>query len=243
MNMLILGANSEIALACAHLFAQKEGANLYLASRNEAILEKKARDIELRHQVRATPLAFDALDYGSHEAFYKRLDPKPDVVLLAFGTLPDQKAAEHSFELAKLALDSNFTGAMSILEIVAADFEARGRGCIIGISSPAGLRGRKSNYFYGAAKAALLTYLSGLRHRLYPASVRVLTVFPGFTRTKMTEGMDLPAKLTADPAEVAADIYTAFRKGKDEVYSKWVWRWIMYIIRCVPNFLFKKTNL
>lgn len=243
MNMLILGANSEIALACAHLFAQKEGANLYLASRNEKTLEKKARDIELRYQVRATPLVFDALDYASHAAFYQQLDPKPDVVLLAFGTLPDQKAAERSFEQAKLALDSNFTGAMSILEIVAADFETRGRGCIIGLSSPAGLRGRKSNYLYGAAKAALFTYLSGLRHRLYPANARVLTVFPGFTRTKMTEGMDLPARLTADPAEVAADIYAAYRKGKDVVYSKWIWRWIMCVIRSIPEFLFKKTNL
>lgn len=243
MNMLILGANSEIALAAGHLFAQKEGANLYLASRNVEALEKKARDIELRHQVKVTPLAFDALDYASHAAFYQQLDPKPDLVLLAFGTLPDQKAAERSFEQAKLALDSNFTGAMSILEIVAADFETRGRGCIIGLSSPAGLRGRKSNYIYGAAKAALLVYLSGLRHRLYPASVRVITVFPGFTRTKMTENLDLPAKLTANPEDVAADIYAAYRGKKDEVYSKWFWRWIMYIIRSVPECVFKKTNL
>jgi len=243
MNMLILGANSEIALAAGRVFAQKEGANLYLASRNVAALEKKARDIELRYQVKATPLAFDALDYASHQAFYEALAPKPDVVLVAFGTLPDQKAAERSFEQAKLALDSNFTGAMSILEVVAADFELKGRGCIIGLSSPAGLRGRKSNYIYGAAKGALQIYLSGLRHRLFPAGVRVMTVFPGFVRTKMTEHMDLPAKLTADPDEVGADIYAGYSKHKDVIYSKWFWRFIMYIIRALPEFMFKKTNL
>jgi len=242
MNLLVLGANSDIAMAVAHVFAGQAGAAVCLASRDVQSLEKKARDIALRYQVKATALPFDALDFASHRAFYDGLDPKPDVVLLAFGTMPDQKAAERDFSLARHCLDVNFTGAMSILEIVAADFESKGRGCIIALSSPAGLRGRKTNYVYGAAKGALEVCLSGLRQRLFASGARVLTVLPGFVNTKMTEGMDLPQRLVAEPEEVAKDIYAAYVRNKDVVYSRWIWRWIMCIIRHVPERIFKRMN-
>ncbi len=243
MRLLVLGANSDIAMATAHCFADKEGADVILASRNVEALRKRAEDIETRYQVKTQVLSFDALDFESHADFYASLDPKPDVVLLAFGNLPDQAAAQKDFQLARMSCEVNFTGAVSILEIIAADFETKGRGQIIAIGSPAGLRGRKSNYFYGAAKGALMVYLSGLRHRLYQSKVRVMTVIPGFVDTKMTQGMDLPEKLTASPDQVAADIHRAFRKGKDTIYSKWIWRWIMLIIRLVPEWKFKQTNL
>jgi short-subunit dehydrogenase len=114
---------------------------------------------------------------------------------------------------------------------------------MVGISSVAGDRGRKSNYIYGAAKAALTAYLSGLRNRLYELQVHVMTVKPGFVATKMTEGMDLPEKLTALPEEVARDIFSAQQKGKDVLYTKWMWRWVMLIIRNIPEFQFKKMSI
>jgi len=107
----------------------------------------------------------------------------------------------------------------------------------------AGLRGRQSNYIYGAAKGALAIYLDGLRNRLYKDHVRVMTVLPGFIDTKMTADLDLPAMLTATPAQVAADIYKAYLKGKDRIYTRWFWRWIMLIIRAMPSFLFNRIAL
>ena len=243
MHMLILGANSDIALAAARTFAEKQGAHITLASRNVETLEKRANDIALRYQVPARAVRFDALDIAGHHAFYDALDPKPDVVLLAFGLLTEQQEAQKDFPQAKAMLDVNYTGAASILEIVAADFERKGRGSIIAIASPAGMRGRKSNYFYGAAKGALKIYLGGLRHRLFAAGVHVCTVQPGFVATKMTEGLDLPEKLTATPEQVAADIHKAWKKKKDVVYTRWFWRWIMLIIVHLPGFVFKRSKL
>ncbi|MEJ2662130.1 MAG: SDR family NAD(P)-dependent oxidoreductase, partial [Desulfobacteraceae bacterium] len=192
MNLLILGANSDVANAVARQFAAGAQADLFLASRDVALLAKKARDIEIRHDVTARALAFDAVDTATHQAFYDALDPKPDGVIAAFGYLGDQISAQSDFAEAQRIIQTNFTGAVSILEIVAADFQRRGRGFIIGISSVAGERGRQSNYFYGAAKGALSIYLSGLRNRMSKHRVRVITVLPGFIRTKMTQSLPLP---------------------------------------------------
>ncbi|MCK9374513.1 MAG: SDR family oxidoreductase [Syntrophobacterales bacterium] len=243
MQLLILGANSDVAEAVARKFAQEEKANIYLASRDLGLLEKQARDLEIRAQVKAQALSFDALDYAAHAAFYQSLDPKPDGVLVAFGYLGDQPRAQEDFAEARRIIDTNFLGAVSILEIVAQDFARRGHGFIVGLSSVAGERGRQSNYIYGAAKGALSIYLGGLRNRLHQHGVRVLTVLPGFIRTKMTEHLDLPEKLLAEPAEVAADIYAAYKKGKDIIYTKWLWRWIMAIIKAIPETVFKRLKL
>ncbi len=142
-----------------------------------------------------------------------------------------------------ITLNTNYTGVLSLFNIIANDFEHRRNGFIVGISSVAGDRGRKSNYLYGSAKAALSAYLSGLRNRLYDAQVHVLTVKPGFVATKMTEDMDLPEKLTAQPEDVAADIYRAQQKNKNVLYTKWIWRWVMLIIRMIPEWKFKGMSI
>lgn len=241
--VLILGAKSDIAKALAYKYA-KEGYDIYLAGRNITTQENAdlifISTVEKRNIIN---VEFDALDFDSHKKFYENLEPKPKGVVVAFGYLGDQKKAENDFTEAKKIFDTNFTGAMSILEIVASDFEKNRDGFIVGISSVAGDRGRQSNYFYGSSKAALTSYLSGLRNRLSKKNVRVLTVKPGFVKTKMTENMKLPAKLTAQPKEVAHDIYEAQISGKDIVYTKWFWKWIMLIIKFIPEPIFKKLSL
>jgi short-subunit dehydrogenase len=243
MYLLILGANSDVAQAVARKFAKEEKANLYLASRDMGILQKRAQDITIRYEVQAKPLYFDALDYNSHAGFYDSLNPKPDGVVIAFGYLGDQKQAQSDFQQAKQIIETNFVGAVSILEIVASDFEKRGKGFVIGISSVAGERGRQSNYIYGSAKGALTTYLSGLRNRLYHYNIHVLTVLPGFILTKMVDNLSVPKLLSAEPERVARDIYHAFVKRRDRIYSKWFWRFIMMPIKLAPERLFKMGRL
>ncbi len=243
MRLLVLGANSDVAIATAQQFARQSGADLILASRNLELLEKKAQDIQIRYDVSARAVAFDAVDHQTHAAFYDDLEPKPDGVILAFGHMGEQQAAQSDFMAAKKIIDTNFSGAVSILEIIAADFERRGRGFIIGIASVAGDRGRQSNYLYGAAKGALGIYLSGLRNRLSKHNVDVITVLPGFIRTKMTEGLDLPSLLTATPRQVAEDIFRAHQKSKEIIYTRWFWRWIMAIIKAIPESIFKRLSL
>ena len=243
MRLLVLGANSDIAYAAAKIFSKLEKADLILASRDLELLGKKVLDAKARYDVATKAVAFDATDYDSHKAFYESLDPKPDGVIVAFGYLGDQTSAQKEFSEAKTIISSNYVGAVSIIEIIANDFEKRNKGFIIGISSVAGLRGRQSNYMYGSAKGGLAIYLQGLRNRLSKKGILVLTVFPGFVRTKMTQGLELPERLLADPDIIAADIYRAYKKNKNIVYTKWFWRWIMWIIRLIPESVFKKMNL
>jgi len=240
--VLIVGAKSDIAKATAREYA-KHGYDLYLAARNSEELEEFAKDIITRTQRTVQLLELDILDYKSHQSFYDNLEEKPLGVISAIGYLGEQEKAQSDFDEVQQIMDTNYTGVVSLFNIIADDFEKRRSGFMVGISSVAGDRGRKSNYIYGSAKAALTAYLSGLRNRLYDAQVHVLTVKPGFVATKMTEDMDLPEKLTAQPDEVAEDIYKAQQKGKNVLYTKWMWKWVMLIIRNIPEFQFKKMSI
>lgn len=240
--VLIAGATSDIGRAVAREFA-RGGYDLYLAARNTEGLERDVDDLSVRFGVSAVAVKLDILDYPSHDAFYRSLLPSPEGIVCLVGTLGDQGRAEHDQEEFQRIIDTNFTGCARLLNIVAKDFEHRKSGFIIGVSSVAGDRGRASNYVYGSAKAALTTYLSGLRNRLSSRGVHVMTVKPGFVNTKMTEGMPLNPALTAEPQEVARDIFRALKKKKDCLYTKWFWRLIMLIIRHIPERIFKRLSL
>ena len=240
--VLIIGAKSDIAKATAREYA-KNGYDLYLAARNSSELEAFANDITVRIQRTVKLVELDILDYKSHQTLYDNLEEKPLGVISAIGYLGEQEKAQSDFTEAQQIMDTNYTGVVSLFNIIANDFEDRRSGFMVGISSVAGDRGRKNNYIYGSAKAALTAYLSGLRNRLYDAQVHVMTVKPGFVATKMTEGMDLPEKLTAQPEEVAEDIYKAQQKNKNVLYTKWMWRWVMMMIKMIPEWKFKGMSL
>ena len=240
--VLIIGAKSDIAKATAREYA-KNGYDLYLAARNSSELESFANDITVRIQRTVKLVELDILDYKSHQTLYDNLEEKPLGVISAIGYLGEQEKAQSDFTEAQQIMATNYTGVVSLFNIIANDFEDRRSGFMVGISSVAGDRGRKNNYIYGSAKAALTAYLSGLRNRLYDAQVHVMTVKPGFVATKMTEGMDLPEKLTAQPEEVAEDIYKAQQKNKNVLYTKWMWRWVMMMIKMIPEWKFKGMSL
>jgi len=239
---LILGASSDVALACAQEFA-KHGYDLYLAGRDVAALEDHAADFRIRHQVSAKAIAFDALQFEQHTEFYKTLNPRPEITICVFGLLGIQEESEKNWVECKKVMDSNYTGAVSILNCVANDYEANRKGIIVGISSVAGERGRQSNYIYGSAKAGFTAYLSGLRNRMASSGVHVVTVKPGFIYTKMTEGLKLPKPVTANPAHLGRAIFKAVKKRKNVIYVLPVWRLIMLIIRNIPEGVFKKLEL
>lgn len=240
--VLIIGAKSDIAKAVAREYAN-QGYDLCLAARNIEELSSLKSDIEIRSGQKVALKEFDIIDFAAHENFYNSLEPKPLGVIVVAGYMAEQKECENDFAKTLNTINVNYTGAVSILNIIANGMEKEKRGFIIGVSSVAGDRGRKSNYIYGSSKAALSAYLSGLRNRLFGSGVHVLTVKPGFVATKMTEGLDLPAKLTAQPQDVARDIYQAQQRGKDVLYSKWIWQYVMLIIKHIPEFMFKKMSI
>ncbi len=241
-TLLLLGGRSDIGKACAHRFAAA-GFDIILAARGSDDLDIAVGDLEIRHGVKAYKAEFEAAAYETHAEFYESLPAKPDVVLYSIGSLGNQKVSEENWTEAEKVISSNYTGAVSILSVVANDMANRNEGTIIGISSVAGERGRMSNYIYGSAKAGLTTFLAGLRHRLASTNVRVITVKPGFVATKMTADMDLPKILTASPEHVAEAVFSAYRRKKSTVYSLGIWRQIMFAVRLVPEKLFVRTKL
>ena len=240
--VLVLGGRSDIGLAVAHRFAA-QGRAVQLAARNAASLETDRADIALRHNVAVTLHEFDALDLGSHARFIDALSPPPEIVVCAVGTLGDQAQSETDLDAAVAVMRSNYEGPATILAAFANRFEAVGAGTRVGISAVAGDRGRASNYVYGSAKAGFTAFLSGLRNRLAKKGVHVVTVLPGFVATRMTAGMDLPARLTATPQQVAAAIETAVNRKRDVVYVKSIWWLVMLIIRHLPEPVFKRAKI
>lgn len=240
--LLVLGATSDMAIATARRFA-KEGYDVQLAARNTDQLKALQSDLQIRYKVQCSIYAFDAVAFNSHVEFYNSLSPKPDVTCYAIGYMNDnEKVLVDQFETLK-TIHTNYTGAVSILNIIASDLASRKSGTIVGISSVAGNRGRQSNYIYGSAKAGFTAYLSGLRNKFYHENVHVVTVLPGFVYTKMTEHLNLPKLLTAQPEKVGDAIFKAVKKKKNIIYIKWFWRWIMLIITSIPEFIFKKKKL
>lgn len=241
-SALILGATSDVSKALANLLASK-GHGLTLAARNTDKLQPIKNDLQIKYKIDVVTAEFNALDIDSHREFVEKLTELPSITICVFGYLGDQEAAQKNWEEANKIITTNYTGAVSVLNHIANVYESKKAGTIVGISSVAGERGRQSNYFYGSAKAAFSAYLSGLRNRLFSSKVHVVTVKPGFINTKMTEGMDLPKSLTASPEQVAKATYKAITKQKNTIYVLGIWRLIMYIIKSIPEFIFKRLKL
>jgi short-subunit dehydrogenase len=211
-------------------------------------MERDAADLAIRHGVRAVVVRFDADAFDTHAGFFRdaagRFPGGLDGVVLCYGYMADQKAAQRDFALALRTIHTNYASAVSLLEIAADYFERRGRGFICALSSVAGDRGRQSNYIYGSSKAALTAYLQGLRNRLTRAGVPVVTVKPGFVDTAMTWGLVKPGSpVVASPERVADDIVRAVRAGTAEVYTPWFWRGIMGVIKAIPEGVFRRMRI
>ena len=195
---LVIGATSDIGRAIACRLADG-GCALQLAARDPARLERETRDLRVRTGVTVTAHRCDVLEEDGGVSLLDTLDPLPDVAVCVVGRLGDQAESQRDGAAAERVMRTNYVGPALLMGALAERFERRGGGVLVGVSSVAGERGRATNYVYGSAKAGFTAFLSGLRSRLAASGAHVVTVKPGFVRTRMTDGMDLPARLTATP--------------------------------------------
>jgi decaprenylphospho-beta-D-erythro-pentofuranosid-2-ulose 2-reductase len=244
-KILIIGATSAIAEACARLFAAR-GDALFLVARDAAHLQTIAADLGVRGAVRAAHATLDVTDFSAHQSIVDQAERELggiDTVLIAHGTLSDQSQCQTSVDALRREFDINALSTMSLLTTLANTFEARKRGTLAVISSVAGDRGRQSNYVYGCAKAAMSAFLSGLRQRLAKVDVDVLTIKPGFVDTPMTAAIANKGALWAKPDQIAAGIVRAIDRRRSVVYLPWFWAPIMLVIRHIPESIFKRLKL
>lgn len=241
-TVLILGATSDMAIAISRTFASHHY-NIQLAARKVDELKSLQKDLDIKYNVSSSVHVFDALNFDGHQAFFDSLPAMPDITICVFGYLGDNEVARTDWKETASIINTNYTGAISILNIISNAYALKQKGIVVGISSVAGERGRQSNYIYGSAKAGFSAYLSGLRNRMFKENVHVITVKPGYVYTKMTENLNLPKLLTANPGEVADNIYGAVKNKKNTIYVRWMWRYIMLIIKLIPESIFKKLKL
>jgi len=246
MNILIIGANSAIAEATAIQYAQQERANFFLVARDEKKLDILKRDLQVRGAHQLESYTADLSDVEGFDTFLAQAFSslgRIDLILIAQGVLGDQKIAEKNMQEADYILHLNGISQCALLARIANRMETQGSGTIACISSVAGDRGRPSNYIYGTSKAMVSTYLQGLRARLFKAGVNVLTIKPGFVDTPMTADIEKGGPLWASPELIAEGIVKAVENKRSEVYLPFFWRYIMLIIKHIPEFIFKRLSL
>lgn len=244
-KVLVIGATSGIASATARKWAA-QGSEFFLVARNQEKLDQVSADLKSRGATKAVTHVMDATDTQAHapmlQACLETL-AQIDVVLIAHGTLPDQKACEASADIALQEFANNGTSVIALLTVLANHMAIQRCGTLAVISSVAADRGRPSNYLYGSAKAAVTTFCEGLRARLYKVGVHVITIKPGFVDTPMTQGLKLPKALVVSADTVANIIVEHIERKTNVLYVPRFWTLIMMIIRNVPQFVFKKINL
>lgn len=243
-RILIVGATSGMAEAAARVWAGR-GDRLYLLARDPQRLKALAADLGLRGAEVAGSAPFEAADLASHAALVDAAVAALgglDVALLAQGVLGDPAAARASGGVALKELTVNGLSMVSVGTPLANVLQAQGRGCLAFISSVAGDRGRQSNYVYGSAKALVNAFASGLRNRLAPQGVQVLTLKPGFVATAMTAHLK-QGPFFASAANAGRLIVAAIDAKKDVAYIPGFWRLIMAVIKAIPEPLFKRMKL
>jgi len=243
-RILIIGATSAIAEHCARIWAAR-GDALHLVARNEQHVQVIASDLKVRGASEVTTYVTDLNNMDKHEELLDVADAAlggVDIVLITHGTLSNQKSCELSVKETLAEIQTNALSTISLLTLNANKFEAKQSGTICVISSVAGDRGRASNYVYGTAKAMLTTFTSGLRQRLHKFNVSVVTIKPGFVDTPMTSELK-KGFLWAKPSAIAARIVDAIEKKNTEIYMPSFWWLIMFIIKSMPDKLFRRTSI
>ncbi len=243
-NILIIGATSAIACATARLYAACHH-QFFLVGRNEEKIKLTKQDLLIRGAKKVESYCCDLTKMENHEKILHHAELSLgtlDIVIIAHGVLPDQQQCEKNIDFMVQSFEVNQISTLCLLTLISERLKTQGHGTVAVLSSVAGERGRKINYVYGAAKSAVSIFLQGLRNRFHGTGIHFLTIHPGFICTPMTENFK-KGRLWKQPDEIAPDIVKAIAKKKDLLYTPWFWRYIMLIIKMIPEKFFKKMSI
>lgn len=246
-RIVIIGATSAIAEHCARLWIKNSPVDLTLVGRDATRIEQVATNLraagDLKTSIRVVQADF--LDPIAIQAAVDEIvgQGKIDIVLIAHGSLPEQKDCQESISICRDALEINGISPVLYAEALAGHMAKAGHGTLALIGSVAGDRGRKSNYVYGAAKGMVTRYAQGLQHRFAGTNVKIVLVKPGPTDTPMTAHLKKQGAKLAAVEDVAQNIVIAIEHGQAVAYVPKKWRLIMWVIRHLPLFIFNKLNI
>jgi short-subunit dehydrogenase len=245
----ILGATSAIGEHTARLLAAR-GDSVALVARSGTRLQAIAADLSSRGAAVVVPHVADLNGLSDPGALIDAVAAGLgglDAVLMFHGDLGVQSLAETDTAAAIKILDVNFASAATLSLAAAARLEVSShpRPVLIAIGSVAGDRGRASNFIYGAAKGGLAILYQGLAHRFARRGLaaRAVVIKAGFVDTPMTAAFPKGGPLWAAPETIARTVVAAMERGGPVIYAPWFWRWIMLVIRLLPQPIMNKINL
>ncbi len=245
MKVAFLGATRGIGRALARLLAER-GEELCLLGRDGNELERSARDLEARYR-NGTQVPVAVCDLSRPDTFAPALDAATkalgdiDTVIVTAGVFATQEALEDDAHMALSLVTVNYANTMAFCEEARKRLLTRGNGTLCVFSSIAGERGRRPVIIYGSSKAGLSAYLEGLDHKFRTRGLRTICVKPGFVKTGMTSGLKQPP-FAGEPEPVARDVLRAIDRGTPVVYTPWIWRYIMAVIRLLPRFVMRRIS-
>ena len=231
-NVLIIGANSDIAREFINLIIDKTDSMLLLSRSREKLIQFKD-SLSEAHQEKISIFSYDGSLESLDDLF--NFTQEFDLIFNAAGSNAETKRNAESF---KNIISSNFSAPFYLMYRLS---KAMTSGTVLSISSIAGNRGRMKNIMYGATKSAMTSAMSGLRQKLSNKGIHVITVIPGFVRTKMTEGHKMPNILTSTPARIAKLCLSGIKSRKSIIYPI-EWFLISIILGLIPEFMFKKMR-
>lgn len=243
-NIIIIGATSAISQSVVKRVA-KPDSNVLLVGRSYEKLNLISNDLKVRGVENTSQHQMDFVNFNEHQGLVKLLNnnfSKIDLVFVSYGIMYPQETCENDASKTIEQLTSNYTSVVSLITSIFPILQKNRMGTIAVVTSVAGDRGRKSNFIYGSAKAGLSVFLEGLRYKLHADGVNVLTIKPGFVDTPMTSELK-KGLLWSSPDKVAKYIVKGISKRKSVIYVPSFWFMIMWIIKLIPNFIFRKLNI
>lgn len=245
-SAIVVGASSGMGEALARRLAQ-EGTRVTLVARREDRLRALADEIgAATSKDRVAYRVHDVREGGEVPAIWDSVERETgpvDLLVFASGVMPAVGPDEYEWRKDREILEVNLLGAAAWLGQAALRMQGAAHGTIVGISSVAGDRGRRANPAYAASKAGLTCLLESLRNRLAPHGVDVVTIRPGYVATPMTEGLGLPARATISADRAAELILKAARSGPVDRYVPRPWGLVLWILRSIPSFLFRRLPI
>ncbi len=239
-HALIFGGTSDIGVAIAKEFLLNNF-DITLIGRNEENLKTNQSALSLISQGEVKTVVQDFLDISNAKYDFESLISESELSVISYGEMNNQEYLENSNDEILSCLNTNYVSQIQLINQINNIYRKIGNKSILAVSSVAGDRGKSSNFIYGSTKAGLSEYLSGLRQS--NNNVHICTIKPGFVYTKMTKHLTLPPLLTSTPEKVGKKVFEAYKNKSDVVYISKAWKYIMFIIKCIPEFIFKRIKL
>lgn len=247
-TILIIGATSSIAQACVQQWCMLEKELTFiLVARDQQKLQDFSQDLLIRYPYISIHQRY--MDLRQFEQLYSVINDEfnqnqIDIALIAQGIMYIDESSLSCSQVSDL-IDVNSASIAMSLDIIYKNMIRQNIGKIGVISSVAGDRGRKANYLYGATKAFVSTYTEGLQHKiaLLKQDISLSLIKPGPTATAMTQYLVNKGEKLASVDDVAKMIVVGVEKEKRIIYAPKIWRTIMFIIKKLPFFIFKRLDI